>query len=151
MGLLNRGKKAKGEAQKSTEAAQRAKEAAARKAHMAEQKARVAESRAKGAQARAEKAEKELKQMKSVKARQGYMNRQKAAHTAAKSSRVIADYTVKKGDTLSQIAKNFYGSGGPEYWKLIQGANKSLIQDPNLIHPGQVFKIPPLPGELKKK
>lgn len=62
----------------------------------------------------------------------------------------ITQYTVKKGDTLSQIAKDHYGSGGQPYWKLIQEENKDIIKDANLIHPGQVFKIPVLPDELKK-
>lgn len=63
----------------------------------------------------------------------------------------MAVYTVKKGDTLSGIAKEFYGSATQPYWKLIQDANKDLIKDANLIYPGQVFKIPKLPEEMKKK
>jgi nucleoid-associated protein YgaU len=66
------------------------------------------------------------------------------------TAKIIAHYTVKKGDTLSQIAKDHYGSGSQAYWKLIQEANSDLIKDANLIHPGQVFKIPALPDELKK-
>ena len=68
----------------------------------------------------------------------------------SKAPSMMAMYTVKKGDTLSQIAKNYYGSGSQPYWKLIQDANKDLIKDANLIKPGQVFKIPKLPEELKK-
>ncbi len=71
--------------------------------------------------------------------------------TAASFSKIIAEYTVKKGDTLSQIAKDHYGSGSQPYWKLIQEANKDIIKDANLIYPGQVFKIPVLPEVLKKK
>lgn len=70
--------------------------------------------------------------------------------SAAAGSKIISEYTVKKGDTLSQIAKDFYGSGGAQYYKLIQEANKDLIKDVNLIYPGQVFKIPELPANLKK-
>ncbi len=70
---------------------------------------------------------------------------------AAKSAGIIAEYTVKKGDTLSKIAREFYGISSPEVWKLIQEANKDLIKDVNLIYPGQVFKIPALPEELKKR
>lgn len=65
-------------------------------------------------------------------------------------SKVIARYTVKKGDTLSAIAKEYYGSGSRKYWELIQKANMDLIKDPNMIKPGQVFKIPELPETLKK-
>ncbi len=70
---------------------------------------------------------------------------------AAQASKVLAEYTVKKGDTLSQIAKNYYGFATQPYWKIIQEANKDIIKDANLIYPGQVFKIPVLPEELKKK
>ena len=49
-------------------------------------------------------------------------------------------YTVQKGDTLSHIAKQFYGSAGQ--WKKIYEANKDVIKNPDLIYPGQTFKIP---------
>lgn len=49
-------------------------------------------------------------------------------------------YTVKKGDCLWNIAKKVYGDGSK--WPKIYNANKSKIKNPNLIYPGQVFKIP---------
>lgn len=49
-------------------------------------------------------------------------------------------YTVVKGDSLSKIAKRFYGSAGE--WKKIYEANKDAIKNPDLIHPGQTFRIP---------
>jgi nucleoid-associated protein YgaU len=70
---------------------------------------------------------------------------------AAQGQKASVEYTVKKGDTLSQIAKNHYGFATQPYWKLIQDANKDLIKYANLIYPGQVFKIPELPEEMKKK
>lgn len=70
---------------------------------------------------------------------------------AAQGQKTLIEYTVKKGDTLNQIAKNHYGFATQAYWKLIQDANKDLIKDANLIYPGQVFKIPELPESLKKK
>jgi nucleoid-associated protein YgaU len=70
---------------------------------------------------------------------------------AAQVQKAAVEYTVKKGDTLSQIAKNHYGFATQAYWKLIQDANKDLIKDANLIYPGQVFKIPELPETMKKK
>lgn len=51
-----------------------------------------------------------------------------------------ASYTVKAGDSLSQIAKEYYGSYAE--WKLIYEANKADIKDPNLIYIGQVLVIP---------
>lgn len=74
----------------------------------------------------------------------------KVSQTKAHMGKIIAQYTVKKGDTLSGIAKKYYGSGTRTYWELIQNANRSIIKDANLIKPGQVFKIPDIPAELKK-
>ena len=50
-------------------------------------------------------------------------------------------YEVKSGDSLSRIAKNMYGDGNQ--WPKIFEANRDQIKDPDLIHPGQVLKIPP--------
>jgi len=49
-------------------------------------------------------------------------------------------YTVVKGDTLSRIAKQFYGDANK--WRKIFEANGDTIKNPDLIHPGQVLKIP---------
>lgn len=52
----------------------------------------------------------------------------------------IATYTVAKGDSLSKIAKHFYGS--PNKWRLIYEANKDKIKDPNKLKVGLVLEIP---------
>jgi len=49
-------------------------------------------------------------------------------------------YVVKKGDSLSKIAKQIYGD--PDGWRRIFEANRDQIQDPDLIQPGQNLKIP---------
>ncbi len=49
-------------------------------------------------------------------------------------------YTVQPGDTLSKIAKQFYGNANT-YMKIFE-ANKDQLNDPNLIKVGQVLKIP---------
>jgi nucleoid-associated protein YgaU len=49
-------------------------------------------------------------------------------------------YTVVKGDSLSKIAKRYYGDA--QQWRKIYEANKDQIQNPDLIHPGQTFRIP---------
>lgn len=49
-------------------------------------------------------------------------------------------YTVQSGDTLWKIAKAYYGDGS-KYTK-IYNANTDKIQNPSLIYPGQVLKIP---------
>jgi nucleoid-associated protein YgaU len=50
------------------------------------------------------------------------------------------EYVIKKGDTLSKIAKSYYGKPGE--WKKIYEANKSVINNPDLIYPGQKIIIP---------
>lgn len=51
-------------------------------------------------------------------------------------------YTVKKGDTLSKIAKEQYGSTSGH--SAIFEANKPMLSDPDKIYPGQVLRIPRL-------
>ncbi len=51
-------------------------------------------------------------------------------------------YTVKAGDSLSKIAKQYYGDA--KKYPVIFEANQPLLKDPNLIYPGQVLKIPAL-------
>lgn len=49
-------------------------------------------------------------------------------------------YVVKAGDTLWSIAKKYYNNGS-KYTK-IYNANKSIISNPSVIHPGQKLVIP---------
>ena len=49
-------------------------------------------------------------------------------------------YTVVKGDSLSKIAKRYYGDA--QQWRKIYEANKDQIKNPDLIYPGQTFRIP---------
>jgi LysM repeat protein len=58
-----------------------------------------------------------------------------AAPAAAPAPRT---YTVERGDTLSAIAKRFYGNAG-EYRRIAAANN---IPNPDLIHPGQQLVIP---------
>lgn len=50
-------------------------------------------------------------------------------------------YTIVSGDTLSKIAKRYYGDA-MDYPKLFE-ANREVIQDPDLIYPGQKIRVPP--------
>lgn len=49
-------------------------------------------------------------------------------------------YTVKSGDTLSKIAKEFYGNAN-EYNKIFE-ANTDQLTSPDRINVGQELKIP---------
>jgi nucleoid-associated protein YgaU len=64
---------------------------------------------------------------------------------AVPEKKVIAEHTVKEGDTLGQIALQYYGSAAEEKWMAIYNFNKFVIGDnPSLIKTGQVLKIPEL-------
>lgn len=65
---------------------------------------------------------------------------------AKQSVPVVADapkveyYVIKSGDSLSKIAKTFYGDA-MQYPKIFE-ANKEVIEDPDKIYPGQKIRIP---------
>jgi nucleoid-associated protein YgaU len=49
-------------------------------------------------------------------------------------------YEVKKGDSLSKIAEQYYGD--PMLYPRIFEANRDVLKDPNKIKPGQKLRIP---------
>ena len=50
-------------------------------------------------------------------------------------------HTVVSGDTLSKIAKTFYGDAMK--YPVIFEANKPMLKHPDKIYPGQLLRIPP--------
>ncbi len=67
---------------------------------------------------------------------------QRAASAAAASGSPSGarHYTVQAGDSLSKIAKEFYGNAN-DYQKIVD-ANRDTIQDPNKIKVGADLVIP---------
>ena len=63
-----------------------------------------------------------------------------AASASAPAQASAKTYTVKAGDTLSQIAKEHLGSAGA-YMKIVE-LNKDQLTDPDKIKPGQVLRLP---------
>jgi nucleoid-associated protein YgaU len=51
-------------------------------------------------------------------------------------------HVVVRGDTLSKIAKEYYGDANK--YPTIFEANKPMLSNPDKIYPGQVLRIPPL-------
>ena len=49
-------------------------------------------------------------------------------------------YEIQSGDTLSSIAKRYYGDA-MQYMRIFE-ANKGIIEDPDKIYPGQKIRIP---------
>ena len=62
------------------------------------------------------------------------------AHTTALVKQAARTYRVRSGDTLSGIAKRFYGN--PARWTWIYAANRSKIHNPNSIFAGEKLTIP---------
>ncbi|MDH1680248.1 peptidoglycan-binding protein LysM [Pseudomonas chengduensis] len=67
----------------------------------------------------------------------GEVDDQISVTTPAPEARFV---TVKKGDTLSAIAKAEYGNANA-YMKIFE-ANKPMLSHPDKIYPGQVLRIP---------
>jgi nucleoid-associated protein YgaU len=49
-------------------------------------------------------------------------------------------YVIKKGDTLSKIAREYYGDAN--LYPQIFEANRDVLEDPNKIKVGQKLRIP---------
>jgi LysM repeat protein len=68
---------------------------------------------------------------------------QAVANAPSQSAQQAASqsYTVKAGDTLSKISRQFYGDAN-EYMRIFY-ANRDKLNDPNKIQVGQQLVIPP--------
>ncbi len=53
---------------------------------------------------------------------------------------IYARHVVKNGESLSKIAKHYYGD--PMKYKKIFEANAGILKNPDVIHPDQVLVIP---------
>ncbi|KOV81733.1 Gmad2 immunoglobulin-like domain-containing protein [Nocardia sp. NRRL S-836] len=54
--------------------------------------------------------------------------------------RVYQEYEVEPGDTLSAISQRFYGAAN--FYQRIVRANPQTITNPDVIHPGDVLRVP---------
>lgn len=75
-----------------------------------------------------------------IKSNKSSGNSKSARTTKPASTNSGKSYTVKSGDCLWKIAKQFYGDGA-KYTKIYE-ANKDKISNPSLIYVGQVLTIP---------
>ena len=60
--------------------------------------------------------------------------------TAPAPVQEVQYYEIQSGDSLSAIAKKYYGKAS-DYPRIFE-ANREVIKDPNLIYPGQKIRIP---------
>jgi nucleoid-associated protein YgaU len=74
------------------------------------------------------------------KPKPSFSNVQSGGSSTAPSAPAPRTYTVVAGDSLSKIAKKLYGNANE--WKRIYEANRDTVKNPDVIHPGQVLKIP---------
>ena len=64
------------------------------------------------------------------------------ANITVEDTSVYHRHVVKSGESLSKIAKHYYGD--PMKYKKIFEANTNILKNPDLIHPGQELVIPNL-------
>ncbi len=64
------------------------------------------------------------------------------ADIKVRDSQAFAHHTVKSGETLSQISKQYYGD--PNKYNRIFEANRDKLKSADLIHPGDELVIPNL-------
>ncbi|NAY93216.1 LysM peptidoglycan-binding domain-containing protein [Muricauda sp. JGD-17] len=64
------------------------------------------------------------------------------ANIGVEDDSVYHRHTVKSGESLSKIAKHYYGDA-MKYNKIFE-ANTNILKNPDLIHPDQVLVIPNL-------
>jgi NitT/TauT family transport system substrate-binding protein len=69
---------------------------------------------------------------------------EKVAKAAVVRSGGGQEYTVKRGDTLSRLALEFYES--PYEWKRIYEANRDVVKNPDYIYIGMKLMIPDKPS-----
>jgi len=67
-----------------------------------------------------------------------------SAEASTPAAGPMTTYTVRKGDSLSRIAKKVYGNG--RLWQRIYDANRNQLPNANTLRPGMVLKIPALDG-----
>ncbi len=141
-------KQAKAEAERKARAEAREKERAAKAKQSAETEAR---KKAEQLKRDAEKRSRETAQVKQKAAREAEAKEKVAAEAArkaqeaaaAEAAKYLAEHTVVSGDNLSMISQKYYGT--QVNWRHIYEENKEVIGDnPSLIYPGQILRIPRL-------
>jgi nucleoid-associated protein YgaU len=75
-----------------------------------------------------------------ARAREGMLDAAGKAGAKKTAEKKEKTYTVVAGDSLSKIAKELLGDA--TRWPEIFELNKDQIENPDLIYPGQVFRLP---------
>jgi hypothetical protein len=64
---------------------------------------------------------------------------------AAQETPPAREHVVRVGDTLWDLAGQYLAN--PFLWPMIFEANRSVVEDPHWIYPGERLLIPPVPGQ----
>jgi hypothetical protein len=92
------------------------------------------------AEAEAKLREQELRAVAALEAQAAAAARREASREALQH--LAVRYTVRRGETLPQIAARSEIYNDSTLWPLIYRANRDQIRDPRQLWPGQVLKIP---------
>jgi nucleoid-associated protein YgaU len=116
-----------------------------------QRKAQKERERAAAEAARAEE-ERLMREAAQAEMRLREQEQQNAARAAQAAARIEASkepapppplsYTVRRGETLPQIAARTEIYNDSSLWPLIYRANRDQIRDPKQLWPGQILKIP---------
>ncbi len=90
----------------------------------------------------AEQADDAIAQYNAEQERYQQMHGSVDASASAASGGIASEYTVVSGDNLWDISGKDSIYANPYQWPLIYKANSDLIDDADLIFPGQIFSIP---------
>ena len=83
-----------------------------------------------------------LLQRKKIEAEKAEARRRAERNRQEKDVQLVARHTVKRGETLPQIAALQEVYGESYLWPLIYRANRDQISNPAILWPGQVLRIP---------
>lgn len=103
------------------------------------------ESREAERQKRLEEIQRQEKEKRERESREGRKKVEKVVAVKEKereARHLPSSHTVKRGETLPQIAARSDVYGDANMWPLIYRANRDQIRDPKRIWPGQVLRIP---------
>jgi nucleoid-associated protein YgaU len=109
---------------------------------LVEQAARIEEERLLRKAVEAEERLREQDRMLAEEASKAAAAEKKTYYSKESSSQQTPTYTVRRGETLPQIAARTEIYNDSSLWPIIYRANRDQIRNPKQLWPGQVLKIP---------
>ena len=91
---------------------------------------------------RAREAAIEAARLRKIEAEKAEVRRKFKKNSQEKEVQLVVRHSVKRGQTLPQIAAQPEVYGDSSLWPLIYKANRDQISDPAVLWPGQILRIP---------